>query len=248
MSDALDTITLVLPEGNSPAVLKCIHMIEDAAMVKCAIIHDYGNPQSGNVLQVLQSIASTLNARGKKMIAEALEEVVYRCLTLEDFGGYGMDIDAMLNPQQEADITFLCSAYLEAVKSAARAQSKPAPLKSRPAGRPGMTMAEKIFAMHDVSRKGYVRPGDIIQVDVDWVLASELSWAVSLVCDYTATLIMTFWVREWRESTTLLEGLESSGTIDSGWQVITVWSHRCMTIRKSKHSWKSASEHKETSR
>jgi homoaconitase/3-isopropylmalate dehydratase large subunit len=44
-----------------------------------------------------------------------------------------------------------------------------------------MTMAEKIFAMHDVSRRGFVKPGDIIQVDIDWVLASELSWQV---CSY----------------------------------------------------------------
>jgi hypothetical protein len=41
-----------------------------------------------------------------------------------------------------------------------------------------MTMTEKILAMHDVSRRGFVRPGDIIQVDVDWVIASELSWKV----------------------------------------------------------------------
>ncbi|KAJ9131059.1 Aconitase [Pleurostoma richardsiae] len=31
--------------------------------------------------------------------------------------------------------------------------------------------------MHDVSHKGWVKRGDVIQVDIDWVLASELSWA-----------------------------------------------------------------------
>jgi homoaconitase/3-isopropylmalate dehydratase large subunit len=41
-----------------------------------------------------------------------------------------------------------------------------------------MTMAEKIFSMHDVSRRGFVRPGDIIQVEVDWILASEITWKV----------------------------------------------------------------------
>ena len=187
MADAPETISLVLPGENLSSILKCVPMIADAAIVKFAITHDHQGVQSGNSLKALQSIARTLNTHGKKVTAEALEEVVQRCVTLEDFGGYGMDIEATLHPQQEADVTFLCSAYLEAVKSAARAQSKPAPLNFRPAGRPGMTMAEKIFAMHDVSRKGYVRPGDIIQVDVDWILASELSWAVSLEYEYVVT-------------------------------------------------------------
>jgi homoaconitase/3-isopropylmalate dehydratase large subunit len=40
-----------------------------------------------------------------------------------------------------------------------------------------MTLAEKIFAAHDISRRGDVRPGDTIRLDVDWVVASELSWA-----------------------------------------------------------------------
>lgn len=40
-----------------------------------------------------------------------------------------------------------------------------------------MTLTEKIFAAHNVSRKGDVKPGDVIRVDIDWVLASELSWS-----------------------------------------------------------------------
>ena len=39
-----------------------------------------------------------------------------------------------------------------------------------------MTLAEKIFAAHDVARRGEVQPGDVIRLDVDWVIASELSW------------------------------------------------------------------------
>jgi hypothetical protein len=42
-----------------------------------------------------------------------------------------------------------------------------------------MTLTEKIFAMHDINQnKGYVVPGEMIRVDVDWVINSELSWAV----------------------------------------------------------------------
>jgi hypothetical protein len=119
-----------------------------------------------------------LQGAGAVDVAEALEEALQRCVADTDFGGYGLDEQDALDPAQEADVVFLCSAFLEALKSAARTRAGPQLLSSRPKGRRGMTMAEKIFAMHDVSRRGYVKPGDIIQVDIDWVLASELSWQV----------------------------------------------------------------------
>jgi hypothetical protein len=43
-----------------------------------------------------------------------------------------------------------------------------------------MTLSEKIFAAHDVERRGVLKPGDMARVDVDFVIASELSWTVSL--------------------------------------------------------------------
>lgn len=42
-----------------------------------------------------------------------------------------------------------------------------------------MTVTEKIFAMHAIDSKGYVRTGDTIRVSLDWIMASEASWAVS---------------------------------------------------------------------
>ncbi|PYH63378.1 aconitase family protein [Aspergillus vadensis CBS 113365] len=39
-----------------------------------------------------------------------------------------------------------------------------------------MTLSEKIFALHDIDRRGSVAPGELIRVDVDWVIASEASW------------------------------------------------------------------------
>lgn len=35
--------------------------------------------------------------------------------------------------------------------------------------------------MHDLNQKGFVAPGDIIRVRVDWILASEVSWAVGFL-------------------------------------------------------------------
>lgn len=43
-----------------------------------------------------------------------------------------------------------------------------------------MTLSEKIFAAHDVERRGVLKPGDMARVDVDFVIANELSWTVSL--------------------------------------------------------------------
>ena len=42
-----------------------------------------------------------------------------------------------------------------------------------------MTLSEKIFASHDMERRGVLKPGDMVRVDVDFVMASELSWQVS---------------------------------------------------------------------
>lgn len=41
-----------------------------------------------------------------------------------------------------------------------------------------MTVTEKIFAMHAIDSKGYVRTGETIRVSLDWIMASEASWAV----------------------------------------------------------------------
>ncbi|KAJ3565701.1 hypothetical protein NPX13_g7408 [Xylaria arbuscula] len=81
-----------------------------------------------------------------------------------------------LSAEAETQVQFLLSTYLEAVKSAERSRHAPKSLRERPQGRRPMTMAEKVFAAHDVSRKGWVKAGEVIQVDVDWILASELSW------------------------------------------------------------------------
>lgn len=76
-------------------------------------------------------------------------------------------------------------------------------------------MAEKIFAMHDVSHRGYVAPGDIIQVDVDWILASELSWAVSEhILLFRGTTDID--VRAWKKYTPRSAVQEYSETIGFG--------------------------------
>ena len=110
----------------------------------------------------------------------AVRSTIQSCLLPSDFGGMELITSMALSAEAEAQILFLLSTYLEAAKSAERSRHAPKSLRERPQRRRPMTMAEKVFAAHDVSRKGWVKAGEVIQVDVDWILASELSWGVSI--------------------------------------------------------------------
>lgn len=72
------------------------------------------------------------------------------------------------------------SVGLESLNSAERCGGPIVPLVNRPAGRRPMNLTEKIFALHDVNLPGWVRTGDTIRISVDWVMASEATWHVSL--------------------------------------------------------------------
>lgn len=108
--------------------------------------------------------------------SDAIRDVSHHCVTAPDFGGLGLSIKDKLDNDATDKVLFLVSSYLEALNYQDRLTSKPPVLADRPAGRRGMTLAEKIFAAHDVSRRGEVKPGDVIRLDIDWVIASELSW------------------------------------------------------------------------
>ncbi|KIW25229.1 uncharacterized protein PV07_08425 [Cladophialophora immunda] len=177
------SITVAIPDRETRrSELKCISLIEQASGATISITRDNRiPPNQGNLLTFLRRVSKGLQDIDVADVVGALEEVVQRCVTEPDFGGYGLIEQQSLQPSQEADVLFLCSALLEALKSAARARARPPLFSERPKGRRGMTIAEKIFAMHDVSRRGFVMSGDIIQVDVDWVLASELSWQCTIL-------------------------------------------------------------------
>ena len=135
------------------------------------------NPAPTNLLEALLSVSSALRSGNHEREADALQDVHEHCLAGADFGGLGFAPNQQLDETQQSEVVFLVSSYLEALNSQDRYGSPVKPLDARPAGRRGMTLAEKIFAAHDVQRRGEVKPGDVIRVDVDWVMASELSWS-----------------------------------------------------------------------
>jgi hypothetical protein len=111
--------------------------------------------------------------------ANALKDMIEIYRQPIDFGVLNILENTQNSAEQEAEIIFLSLAWLEALYAADRAKHLPDPVERRPLGRRVMTLSEKIFAMHDMKHKGFVVPGELIRVYVDWVIASEASWAVS---------------------------------------------------------------------
>lgn len=124
----------------------------------------------------LSITADRLDASSHAEEASILREVQQKCTTPSNFGGLGLSTEQTLDEQQIKEILFLCEAWLESLNAADAAQRRPEPSDIRPAGRRGMTVAEKYFALHDVESSGSVKPGQVIRVAVDWIMASELSW------------------------------------------------------------------------
>ncbi|RWA08597.1 hypothetical protein EKO27_g6512 [Xylaria grammica] len=135
------------------------------------------NPDA-NLIDFMKLIESSIASHDDLgELRVVVRSTIQSCLLPSDFGGMELNTTTHLSAETEAQVLFLLSTYLEAVKSAERSHHAPKPLSERPQGRRPMTMAEKVFAAHEISRKGWVKAGEVIQVDVDWILASELSWA-----------------------------------------------------------------------
>ena len=140
-------------------------------------------PLIGQILALSEILSKAQYTRE----AEALESVHSLACVGTDFGGLGL-VPEDLGPKDEAQVLFLLSAWLESLNSADRSKAPIKMLTSRPNGRRGMTLTEKIFASHDSERRGELKPGDMVRVDVDWVMASELSWSVSRLLKGTSNV------------------------------------------------------------
>ncbi|KAM0815603.1 putative Aconitase/3-isopropylmalate dehydratase large subunit alpha/beta/alpha domain-containing protein [Seiridium cardinale] len=135
------------------------------------------SPPPGSILFQVENLCGELESQKHTREAEALREVFQHCTKKPHLGGLGLSADQHFDQSDISEVFFLVSAYLEALNYQDRNSSPTPPLNHRPNGRRGMTLAEKILAAHDVARRGEVKPGDVIRLDVDWVIASELSWA-----------------------------------------------------------------------
>lgn len=193
------------------------------------------NRLAGNTVMQLEAVSSILSSAASfQREADTLRDCYETAIRPTDFGGLGLDPNHALTQEEEAEVVFLLSAQLEALNSVDRAKTPVLPLSERPNGRRGMTLSEKIFAAHDVARTGYVKPGDIIRVDVDWILASELSWGVSfkisstghdvIISEHQPFLTRPLY-RAWNNGMTSWGSQASFVTIDFGLREI-MWSIR----------------------
>ncbi|RFU25686.1 hypothetical protein B7463_g10652, partial [Scytalidium lignicola] len=131
-----------------------------------------------HLFQTLRQLDTALATTGKAAEAEALENVVTKCLVKKTFGGLGLDQDAtgLLSSDYE-NILFLVDAYLEALISQERSQAiTPSTLSTtKSASTKPMNLTQKIFAHHSTSTVPVegLKVGDTISIAVDWVITSE---------------------------------------------------------------------------
>lgn len=154
-----------------------IHLRESSAKG----IADVQFSAASSIQQCFQNLSTALVANGRDREAGALQYVIELTESDLQLGGLGLSTREspwLLSAKDLADILFLAEAWLEALNSADHARRLPAPLAGRSVERRPMTLSEKIFLHHAtrVSSLAGVRPGDLVRVSIDWVIASELSW------------------------------------------------------------------------
>ncbi|KAJ9620752.1 hypothetical protein H2204_012162 [Knufia peltigerae] len=134
-----------------------------------------------SIPSALSRYIGALKQAGKVPESEALAQVLEKVIDSPNFGGLGLGSSRTTEatPQQVSESLFLVEAWLDSVTSAERAKGFLSYLPSAAPGTKPMTLAQKIFAQHVIGDKpaqGLVA-GDVVRVGVDWILASELSWA-----------------------------------------------------------------------
>jgi len=129
---------------------------------------------------ILTKYSKALNKASKAAEAEALLHVREKVVDKKAFGGLGLDSSTAATPAQHAEAIFLVEAWLEAINSREKSFDFLSYRTSPVEGTRPMTLAQKIFAQHVVGEKPVhgLAAGDVVRVGVDWILASELSWAV----------------------------------------------------------------------
>ena len=129
---------------------------------------------------VLTSLVERLRDASKTAEADALDQAHDKVTRSPSFGGLGLSSDDVPTRAQYDEAIFLCEAWLESIESQRQSKNFLTVNTTRPAGSKPMTLAQKIFTQHALgSREAEhgLAVGDVVRVGVDWVIASELSWA-----------------------------------------------------------------------
>lgn len=192
-----------------------------------------------SIARLLSRYSKALSDTQKTVEAEALDQVREKVIDRKAFGGLGLgDETAVADASQQAEVIFLVEAWLEAINSKERAKDF-LTYRSKPAeGTKPMTLTQKIFAQHVVGEKpaSGLASGDVVRVGVDWILASELSWAVGRRLQLLAAACREILTspRVWPGRTKNSARLGFGVTTDSGLLVTTLFILRLRKCPKSK--------------
>ena len=132
------------------------------------------------ILNVLSQTSEQLRNISRPAEAEALDQVVDKVTRSASFGGLELSNDSIPTPAQYEETTFLCEAWIDSVRSQETSKSFLNFNTSPGQNTKPMTLAQKIFTQHALGSKEAQRGlalGDVVRVGVDWIIASELSWA-----------------------------------------------------------------------
>ena len=185
-------------DGNNarPLYTRILSLLEELRDVSFEEIRssDIGDPtvplvisESTSFNGFIGSLCASLEVTGRVRESESLKHATSLIFSDRELGGLGLGaVDSLDGYTPDigsfGDILFLVEAWLCALTSAEKSHQVPKPLAAGTVGRRPMTVTEKIFAHHafHVSSPRGVKPGDFIRVSIDWVIASELSWIVSM--------------------------------------------------------------------
>ena len=143
-----------------------------------------------NWLYALESLIQTLTTQRKDREAHAVRIARDQCLESKVHGGLGLDVEVSGgNSDIHKTLLFEIEVWLEALNSEDRARILRPSITCKPASRRSMTLSEKILAHHAVTALPTEGPTveDTVRVGVDWIISSELAWAVSI------TSLKLFW-------------------------------------------------------
>ncbi|KAL0941577.1 aconitase [Colletotrichum truncatum] len=155
-------------------------------------------PSFSSLSQFLGHVESELQQRSHVAEAEAIAHVAQLCTTDPELGGLGIAADAVVWTPDHApsdttaeavkkeallqEVEFLVEAWLSAISSREDASQQARPVLRKRLGTPSdarpMTLTEKIMVYHAFSLPSPrgVKPGDVVRVSLDWVIASEVAW------------------------------------------------------------------------
>lgn len=166
---------------------KLLALLEGARNIKISIDHASAASNDQSSLDALEKLIQTLATQNREREADAIRIARDQCLESKTHGGLGLDL-ASTNPAAGSGdnhdaILFQVEVWLEALNSEDRAGCLRPSITSKPASRRPLTLSEKIIAHHAVTALPVLGPtiGDTVRVCVDWVISSELAWAVSTI-------------------------------------------------------------------